>query len=153
MPTYLPPGQVATLHPFVMHHQQGAPHTVPSHSQAHVNQFHSIPGISSLQHWQNQQVLLDENSCPHSQISPMFLMLLIRPFILQVVSEGSQISTQDQFPPSQGDQNLLRSHADYNYEISVNGQALHPDYLDAHTSQGVQPDSVITSSTEESQVI
>lgn len=63
------------------------------------------------------------------------------------------MSSHDQFPPSQSDQNLLRSNADYNYEISSNGQALRPDYLDVHISQGVQPDSVIQSSTDEAQVV
>ncbi|KAK9291458.1 hypothetical protein L1049_019406 [Liquidambar formosana] len=120
MPTYLPPGQMTALHPYVMH-QQGVPHSVPSH----VGQYHSIPAISSLQHWQNQQA----------------------------VSEASQTSTQNQFPPSQTDQNLLRSEATYDYEMSVNGQALHPEYLGVHISQGVEPDSVVPSSTGESQVL
>ncbi|KAK4403703.1 hypothetical protein Sango_0738900 [Sesamum angolense] len=49
MPTYIPPGQVAALHPFVMH-QQGLPH--PSHvMQSHL---HSVPAMSSIQIWQNQ---------------------------------------------------------------------------------------------------
>lgn len=125
MPTYLPPGQVTALHPYVMH-QQGATHSIQAHvPQSHVGHFHSIPAISSLQHWQNQQA----------------------------VSEGSQISSQDQFPPPQSDQNLLRSDVDYNYEISMNGQVLQTDYLNAHISQGVQPDSVIPSTADESQVL
>lgn len=92
-------------------------------------------------------------SCPQSQIWPWFLKLVILFRIFQAVSEGSQMSSHDQFPPSQSDQNLLRSNADYNYEISSNGQALRPDYLDVHISQGVQPDSVIQSSTDEAQVV
>ncbi|GMY07603.1 hypothetical protein FCV25MIE_02842 [Fagus crenata] len=123
MPAYLPPGQVTALHPYVMH-QQGVPHSVPSHvPPSHVGHFHSIPAMGSLQQWQNQQA----------------------------VSEGSQISTQNELPPSQTDQNLMRSDANYNYEISVNGQALRQDYLDVHNSHGV-PDSGI-SSTGEAQVL
>uniref|UniRef100_A0A5B7B017 DUF7725 domain-containing protein n=1 Tax=Davidia involucrata TaxID=16924 RepID=A0A5B7B017_DAVIN len=125
MPTYLPTGQVTALHPFVMH-QQGVPHSLPSHvTQSHVGHFHSIPAISSLQHWQNQQA----------------------------VSEGLQMATHNQYPPSQTEQNLLRSDTNYDYEVSVNGQALRPDYLDVLVSQGMEPDSVIPSSAEEGQVL
>ncbi|XP_062147780.1 uncharacterized protein LOC133856742 isoform X2 [Alnus glutinosa] len=125
MPTYLPSGQVTTLHPYVMH-QQGVPHSVPSHvPPSHVGHFHSIPAMGSLQQWQNQQA----------------------------VPEGSQISAQNEIQPSQVDQNLMRSDANYNYEISVNGQALRQDYLDVHISQGAKPDSGISSSTGEAQVL
>lgn len=63
MPTYLPSGQVTALHPYVMH-QQGVPHSVPSHvPPSHVGHFHSIPAMGSLQQWQNQQVLRNENIC------------------------------------------------------------------------------------------
>ncbi|KAF3626752.1 hypothetical protein FXO38_29088 [Capsicum annuum] len=52
MTTYLPPGQIAALHPYVMH-QQGIP-PLPSHvPQSHVGHFHSVH--TSLQHWPNQQ--------------------------------------------------------------------------------------------------
>lgn len=47
MPTYVPPGQVTALHPFVMH-QHGVPH--PSHvMQSH---FHSVSAMPSIQNWQ-----------------------------------------------------------------------------------------------------
>ncbi|KAF5947474.1 hypothetical protein HYC85_013431 [Camellia sinensis] len=125
MPTYLPPGQVTALHPFVMH-QQGVPHSVPAHvTQSHVGHFHSVPAISSLQHWQNQQA----------------------------ASEGLQVPTHDQYPSSQTDQSLLRPDTNYDYEVSVNGQAIHPDYLDVHASQGMEPDTVITASVPEGQVL
>ncbi|XP_059451581.1 uncharacterized protein LOC132182347 isoform X4 [Corylus avellana] len=125
MPTYLPSGQVTALHPYVMH-QQGVPHSVPSHGPpSHVGHFHSIPAMGSLQQWQNQQS----------------------------VSEGSQISTQNEIQPSQVDQNPMRSEANYNYEISVNGLALRQDYLDVHISQGAKTDSGIMSSTGEAQVL
>nr|POE99205.1 hypothetical protein CFP56_63684 [Quercus suber] len=121
MPTYLPPGQMTALHPYVMH-QQGVPQSLPSHvTPSHIGHFHSIPAMGSLQQWQNQQA----------------------------ASEGSQISAQNELPPSQTDQNLLRSDANYNYEISVNGQGLRQDYLDVQNSQGAMPDSGISSSTVE----
>ncbi|KAG5558911.1 hypothetical protein RHGRI_008751 [Rhododendron griersonianum] len=120
MPTYLPPGQVTALHQFVMH-QQGVPHSVPSHvAQSHVGHFQSVP----LQHWQNQQA------------SP----------------DGSQVPTQNQYPPSQTDQSLLRSDTNYDYEVSANGQAIHSEYLDIHSSQGMEPDTVIRPTAEEGQV-
>ncbi|CAK9141595.1 unnamed protein product [Ilex paraguariensis] len=125
MPTYLPPGPVTALHPFVMH-QQGVPHSVPSHvPQSHVGHFHSVPAISSLQHWPNQQA----------------------------VSEGSQMPIYNQYHSSQIEQNLLRSDANYDYEVPANGQALHSDYVNGAISQGLETDSVIPSSNDEGQVI
>lgn len=124
MPTYLPPGQVTAMHPFVMH-QQGVPHSVPSHiAQSHVGHFHSVPALSPLQHWQNQQA------------SP----------------DGSQVATHSQYPPSQTDQSLLRSDSNYDYEVSANGQAIHSEYLDIHSSQGMEADTVIRTTAEEGQV-
>ncbi|KAJ6672935.1 hypothetical protein OIU85_014189 [Salix viminalis] len=117
MPTYLPPGQVTALHPFILH-QQGIP-------QSHVGHFHSVPAMSSVPHWQNGQA----------------------------VTENAPLPTQNQLAPSQADHNLMSSDGKYDYERSVNGQEFHPDYLDVHISQGAEPDSVISSSTGESQVI
>ncbi|XP_057991075.1 uncharacterized protein LOC110669647 isoform X4 [Hevea brasiliensis] len=125
MPTYLPPGQVTALHPFILH-QQGIPHSMPSHvPQSYVGHFHSIPAMSSLPHWQNQQAM----------------------------SEGAQSPTQNQLTLSQTDHNLVRSDAKYEYEMSVNGQGFHPDYLDVNISQGTEPDPVISSSSREAQVL
>ncbi|CAL5323399.1 unnamed protein product [Camellia sinensis] len=126
MPTYLPHGQVTALHPFIMH-QQGVPHSLPSHvTQSHVGHFHSVPPLSpSLQHWQNQQAS----------------------------SQDSQVPTHNQYPPSQTDQNLLRSDTNFDHEVSVNGQAIHSDYLDVCVSQEMEPDAVIPSSAEEGQVL
>ncbi|KAF8393961.1 hypothetical protein HHK36_020163 [Tetracentron sinense] len=127
MSVYIPPGQVTTLHPFVMH--QGVPHSIPSASsnvpQSYVGHFQHIPAIPSHLHWQNQQA----------------------------VSEGSHISNHNQYQPSQTDNDLLRSGAHYDYKLSVNGQAFPADYLDAHISRGQEPGSVITTSTEEAQVL
>ncbi|XP_059628955.1 uncharacterized protein LOC132271552 isoform X2 [Cornus florida] len=128
MPTYLPPGQVTALHPFVVH-QQGVPHSVPSNvTQSHGGHFHSVvPTVSSIENWQNQQA----------------------------VSEGLQMLPHNQYPPSETEQNLLRPDNNYDCEVSLNenGQALHPNYLDVHVSQGMEPDSMIPSSAEERQVL
>ncbi|KAF5450487.1 hypothetical protein F2P56_030838 [Juglans regia] len=125
MPTYLPPGQVAALHPYAMH-QHGPPQSLTSHvPPSHIGHFHSIPAMGSLQQWQNPQA----------------------------VSEGSQISTHSELPPSQTDQNLIRSDVNYNYEMSVNGQPLHQDYLEVHISQVARPDSGISSSSGEAKAL
>ncbi|CAL9008925.1 unnamed protein product, partial [Prunus brigantina] len=124
MPSYLPPGQVTALHPFLM--QQGVTHSMPPHvPQSHVGHFHSVPAMSSHQQWQNQQA----------------------------PSEGLQISTQNELPSSQNDQSIIRSDAKYNYETSVNGQSRHQDYLDVQINQGAESDPVISSSSGEAQVL
>ncbi|KAL3524450.1 hypothetical protein ACH5RR_017284 [Cinchona calisaya] len=120
MPTYLPHGQVTALHSFVMH-QQGVPHSVPSH----VGHFHSVPAMSSLQQWQNQQV----------------------------ISECPQIPTQDQHPPLKPEATMLRPESAYDYESSVNGQVLHPDYVNANISEGMEPHSAVSSSNVEGQAL
>ncbi|KAK4273846.1 hypothetical protein QN277_017162 [Acacia crassicarpa] len=118
MPSYLPPGQVAALHPFVMH-QQGVSHSVAPQ----VGHFHSVQALSPMQQWQNQQD----------------------------ASEGSQVSIQDDSSSSQADQNSLSLDAKYNYENSINGQVL-GNYLDVHIRQGEEPQTMITSSTGETQL-
>ncbi|CAI8586985.1 unnamed protein product [Vicia faba] len=123
--SYLPPGQVTALHPYVMH-QQGVPNSVASHvPQSHVGHFHPMPTMSPLQQWQNQQA----------------------------VSEGLQVSIQDNPTSSQADQNLIRSDAKFNYEISVNGQTLPREYLDAHVHQGEEVQTVVSSSAGETQSV
>ncbi|XP_024178378.1 uncharacterized protein LOC112184348 isoform X1 [Rosa chinensis] len=125
MPPFLPPGQVTGMHPFVLH-QPGVPHSMPPQvPQSHVGNFHSIPAMSSLQQWQNQQA----------------------------PSESLQIATQTEPPSSQNDQNLIRSDAKYHYETSVNGQQFHQDYLDVQIREGAEPEPVISSSPEEAQVL
>lgn len=72
MPPFLPPGQVTGMHPFVLH-QPGVPHSMPAQvPQSHVGNFHSIPAMSSLQQWQNQQVLKVR------YIFPILFMIIIR---------------------------------------------------------------------------
>ncbi|XLT09533.1 hypothetical protein HN51_055326 [Arachis hypogaea] len=124
-PSYLPPGQVTALHPFVMH-QQGVPNSVASQvPQSHVSHFHPLAALSPMQQWKNQQA----------------------------VSGGSQVSMQDDPSASQTDQSMMRSDAKFNYEMPINGQALHGDYLDAHIHQNEETQSVISSSTAETQVL
>ncbi|XP_015069842.1 uncharacterized protein LOC107014441 isoform X2 [Solanum pennellii] len=95
MTTYLPPGQIAALHPYVMH-QQGIPPPLPSHvPQSHVGHFHSVPAVSSLQHWPNQQA----------------------------APEGSHISNHNQYT-LQPQSTLPRSDSQYDHETTVNGQSL-----------------------------
>ncbi|KAL5567681.1 hypothetical protein UlMin_024260 [Ulmus minor] len=125
MPSYLQPGQLTALHPFVMH-QQGVPQSVPPHvPHSHVGHFHSIPGMSSFQQWQTQQA----------------------------VPESVQASSQTEQTTSQADQNLVRSDQNYNYEMSVNGTALSPDYRNARIGQETESNPVISSSTGESQAL
>ncbi|KAF7830776.1 uncharacterized protein G2W53_013109 [Senna tora] len=125
MPPYLPPGQVTAMHQFVMH-QQAVPHSVASHvPQSQVGHFQSVPAMSPLQQWQNQQAL----------------------------SDGSQVSIQDDHSSSHTDQNLMRPDSKFNYEMSVNGQDIHRDYLDVHVRQGQESQALISSSTGETQVV
>lgn len=59
MGSFVPPGQVTTLHPFVMP-QQAVPHNaMPANShilESHVGHLQSMPRVPSHQYWQNQQV-------------------------------------------------------------------------------------------------
>ncbi|KAF5960178.1 hypothetical protein HYC85_001387 [Camellia sinensis] len=71
----------------------------------------------------------------------------------QASSEDSQVPTHNQYPPSQTDQSLLRSDTNFDHEVSVNGQAIHSDYLDVRVSQEMEPDAVIPASAEEGQVL
>ena len=72
---------------------------------------------------------------------------------LQAFTESLQMPNHEQYP-SHNDQSSLRSETNYNYEASVNGQALHSDFLDANISQGHEAHSVVPSSpNEEEQVI
>ncbi|XVF51072.1 hypothetical protein PTKIN_Ptkin04bG0154900 [Pterospermum kingtungense] len=96
---------------------------VPHSVASHVGQY-SMPAMSSIQQWQIQQT------------SP----------------EGFQLSAQNHLPPSQTERSLGRSDVKYEYEMSVNGQDIHPDYLN-HISQGQEPNSVISSSAGKDQVL
>ncbi|XP_075108005.1 uncharacterized protein LOC107761715 isoform X1 [Nicotiana tabacum] len=123
MTTYLPPGQITALHPYVMH-QQGIPPPLPSHvPQSHVGHFHSVPAVSSLQHWPNQQA----------------------------VTEDSQISSHNQYS-LQPQSTLPGSDSQYDHEATVNGQTLRSDYGDGNMNQGSEiQDPVVPASSEEEQ--
>ncbi|KAJ8554246.1 hypothetical protein K7X08_024924 [Anisodus acutangulus] len=124
MTTYLQPGQIAAMHPYVMH-QQGIP-PLPSHvPQSHVGHFHSLPAVSSLQHWPNQQA----------------------------VPEGSHISSHNQYS-LQPQSTLPRSDSQYDDETTVNGQTLRSDYGDVNVNQGIETqDPVVPASSEEGQAL
>ncbi|RZC07333.1 hypothetical protein D0Y65_014598 [Glycine soja] len=98
---------------------------VPNSVASHVGHFHPVQSMSPVHQWQNQQS----------------------------VSEGSQVPVQEHPSPSQTDQNLMRSDAKFSYEMSVNGQTLHRDYLDAHIQQGEEAQTVISSGTSETQSV
>ncbi|KAL9225435.1 hypothetical protein vseg_001362 [Gypsophila vaccaria] len=120
IPSYLPPGQVAAMHPYVMH-QHGAGQAVGSHvPQSHVGHFQSVPAMQSFQHWQNQQA----------------------------VSEGPTESAQNQYSLSQAEENSSRSESNYSYGFSMNGPTLHQDYLSNSMGQRVDPSSQISSTVE-----
>lgn len=120
--TYLPPGQITALHPYVMH-QQGIPPLQSHVPQSHVGHFHSVPAVSSLQHWPNQQA----------------------------APEGSQISSHNQYS-LQPHSTLPRSDSQYDHETTVNGQTLRSDYSDVNVNQGIETqDPVVPASTEEGQ--
>lgn len=127
MPPYLPPGQMAALHPFLMH-QPGVPHSVPSQvPQSHMGHFSSLPTISSIQPWQTEQI----------------------------VSEGSNVSVQNELQSSQNVPSMMTSNTNYPYEMGQmadNGQALEPDYLDVHSSKRREPDSGLSLSSGETQL-
>ncbi|KAK8560953.1 hypothetical protein V6N13_026388 [Hibiscus sabdariffa] len=67
----------------------------------------------------------------------------------QISSEAFQLSSQNQLPPSQS---YGRSDLKYEYEMSVNEQAVSPDHLD-HINQGAELNSVISSSSVKPQVL
>ncbi|RZR86177.1 hypothetical protein BHM03_00013323 [Ensete ventricosum] len=61
MNAFIPPGPVASLHPYVMN-PLGVPQAVASSNspipQSHIDHFQSLPMVLTQQHLQNQQVWL-----------------------------------------------------------------------------------------------
>ncbi|XP_038996338.1 uncharacterized protein LOC120120902 [Hibiscus syriacus] len=92
--------------------QQGFPHSLASHVTSY-----SMPAMSSIEQWQNQQT----------------------------ASGGFQQSGQNELPPSQTDQNLRRSDVSHECEMSADGPAICSEHLD-HISRGSEPNSVISAS-------
>ncbi|XP_039009895.1 uncharacterized protein LOC120138509 isoform X2 [Hibiscus syriacus] len=64
---------------------------------------------------------------------------------------SSEGSARGHIPLSQTAQNLGSSDVKYEYDKSVNGQTIRPEYLE-HVSQGPEPNSVISSSSGKAQV-
>ncbi|CAH1446621.1 unnamed protein product [Lactuca virosa] len=88
MPAFFSPGQLAPLHPYILHHQ-GLPQNVNSHLvQSHVGQFHSLPT------WQNQQAISESLQIPiHEQYSSQDDQNSLRQYEA-AVNEQSQQSLQ-----------------------------------------------------------
>ncbi|KAG1360627.1 hypothetical protein COCNU_09G000900 [Cocos nucifera] len=128
MGSFLPPGQMAALHPYVMH-PQGVPQSVSSTSslipQPQMGYFQPLPTIPAHQQWPNQQALPDMSQTPN----------------------------QNKYQPSQTEQNLLRSDANYRFELTGERQVVHPDHLHNHISQQQRSSPVISGSSEEVQVL
>lgn len=128
MGPFLPPGQVTTLHPFVMH-QQAMPQNVTSANShiphSHVGHFQSMPAMSSHhQHWQSQQGVAE-----------------------------TQAPMQTQYQPTQNEQSLLKADSHYDYELPADGHAVNSDFLQAQLSSQQRSSPIITVSGEELQVI
>lgn len=68
-------------------------------------------------------------------------------------SEGSNVYTQNQLQQSQIDQNQMSSDANINFETSVRGQSVHPEYLHGNINQAADNVSAKTSSTSQVQVL
>ena len=144
---------MAALHPFLMH-QPGVPHSVPSQvPQSHMGHFSSLPTISSIQPWQTEQVT-DINIFVFFFFSSLNIVgsKLNIMHLLKIVSEGSNVSVQNELQSSQNVQSIMTSNANYPYEMTDNGQALEPDYLDVHSRERREPDSGISLSSGETQV-
>ncbi|KAH0456587.1 hypothetical protein IEQ34_014494 [Dendrobium chrysotoxum] len=100
-------GQMATLHPFVIH-QQGVPESISSADSIipHVGHLQSM-SVMPAQHWQEQQV----------------------------IQEISQDPNKDKYHLSQLEHNLLRSHSQYSHERSASLNLVHPEYLSSPMNQ------------------
>lgn len=75
--------------------------------------------------------------------------------LLKIVSEGSNVSVQNELQSSQNVPSMMTSNTNYPYEMGQmadNGQALEPDYLDVHSSKRREPDSGLSLSSGETQV-
>ncbi|VFQ80962.1 unnamed protein product [Cuscuta campestris] len=119
MPTYISPGQITALHPFLMH-QQGIP-PVP---QSHVVHFHSLPGsaMPSVQHWPNQQVAPDGSELSsHNQSS------------LQTDSTLLRSNSSYQYETSVNGNGFHSEHPDANIIHEIES----PDSV-AHSNEGEQ---------------
>ncbi|XP_010940952.1 uncharacterized protein [Elaeis guineensis] len=125
---FLPPGQMTSLHPYLMHPQgvpQSASSTNSSIPQPQMGHFQPLSTIPAHQQWQNEQM----------------------------VPDITQIPNQNKYQPSETEQNLLRSDANYRYKVAAERQVVHPDNLHNHISQQQKSSPVISGSSEEAQVL
>ncbi|XP_018675393.2 uncharacterized protein LOC104000469 isoform X3 [Musa acuminata AAA Group] len=109
MNAFIPPGPVAALHPYVMN-PLGVPQAVASSNspipQSHIDHFQSVPVVLTQQHLQNQQALSDISQIPESK-----------------------------HPPSQTEQEFLRSDTHYSFDMPGEMQMVHLDNLNSHRDQ------------------
>ncbi|URE49722.1 hypothetical protein MUK42_31976 [Musa troglodytarum] len=109
MNAFMPPGPVAALHPYVMN-PLGVPQAVASSNspipQSHIDHFQSMPVVLTQQHLQNQQALSDISQIPESK-----------------------------HPPSQTEQEFLRSDTHYSFDMPGEMQMVHLDNLNSHRDQ------------------
>ncbi|RRT83428.1 hypothetical protein B296_00014355, partial [Ensete ventricosum] len=109
MNAFIPPGPVASLHPYVMN-PLGVPQAVASCNspipQSHIDHFQSLPMVLTQQHLQNQQALSDISQIPESK-----------------------------HPPSQTEQEFLRSDTNYSLDMPGEMQIVHLDNLNSHRDQ------------------
>ncbi|XP_072989383.1 uncharacterized protein [Typha latifolia] len=123
---FLPPGQISAMHPYMMH-PQGLPQPATSTNslvpQSQLGHIQPLTAISDHQHLQNQQA----------------------------VPDVSRIPNQTKQQTSQTDQNVLRSDAAYNYQLTAERQVVHPDHLSSHVNQQQRSDHIVSGSSEEVQ--
>lgn len=124
MGAFIPPTQMTALHPFVIH-PHGVPQSVSSSSshvpQSPVGHFQPISAVPSQQHWQQQQAV------PDIALNP----------------------NQNNYEPSQTEQNPLRSDAHYTYELPAERKAVHPDHPNNHVDQQQRSGPVVNGSSDE----
>ncbi|KAI4384868.1 hypothetical protein MLD38_002965 [Melastoma candidum] len=118
LPAYIPPGAVNALHPFIMH-QQGLPHPVNSNVPPEAEHHSSVPSVSIMQQWHNQQGVPGENEVSEQ--------------------EGKAIY-------SQNNRDEVISESKYQFHKSINRDAFQGGCLDSHASQGTDHKSSVSSS-------
>ncbi|XP_023771737.1 uncharacterized protein LOC111920395 isoform X3 [Lactuca sativa] len=128
MPAFFSPGQLAPLHPYILHHQ-GLPQNVNSHLvQSHVGQFHSVPT------WQNQQAISESLQIPiHEQYSSQNDQNSLRQYEASVNEQSQQNLQQisSQFHDS------LRLNDSDNGNLHQQGK--NASFLSSHGSEAQSP--------------
>ncbi|KAJ6826298.1 uncharacterized protein M6B38_372790 [Iris pallida] len=126
--SFFPPSHMTAMHPFVMH-PQGVPQAVSSSNshipQSHIGHFQPMSTIAAHHHWQNQQA----------------------------VADISQSSNQNNYQPSQTDQNLVRPDAHYSYELPAERKIVHEDHLNIQSNQQPRSGPLINGSAKEVQLL